>query len=175
VIGSGIHIPHHTPSLPPAHQRTNETYKGVVWPGPTVFPDFTSQAARDWWTSEFARFFDPETGVDVSGIWLDMNEPASFQPYLEANVDRISSERMVPPDRPEPRVLSRTVTGFEAFRAGRNVSTPFVMGNDTVPEQSRAMVDQVRQRLTTRQNVQGNDSLADTEDPSLDSQWLYPP
>jgi alpha-glucosidase len=49
--------------------RTNETYEGVVWPGPTVFPDYTKQSARQWWIDEMVRFFDPEQGVDVSGIW----------------------------------------------------------------------------------------------------------
>ena len=40
-------------------------YQGVVWPGPTVFPDWTHERARDWWTSEFATFDDKDTGVDV--------------------------------------------------------------------------------------------------------------
>lgn len=59
-----------------------EIYQGVVWPGPTAFPDWTAPNAQSWWTSEFARFFNPETGFDVSGIWLDMNEPANFLPYV---------------------------------------------------------------------------------------------
>jgi alpha-glucosidase len=50
-------------------------YEGVVWPGPTAFPDWTHEGAQAWWDAEFERFFSPETGVDVSGIWLDMNEP----------------------------------------------------------------------------------------------------
>jgi alpha-glucosidase len=55
-----------------------DLYEGVVWPGPTVFPDWTHQNAQSWWNSEFAKFFDPATGVDVSGIWLDMNEPGEY-------------------------------------------------------------------------------------------------
>jgi alpha-glucosidase len=61
---------------------SGEVYEGVVWPGPTAFPDWTAPNAQSWWTQEFARFFDPETGFDVSGIWLDMNEPANFLPYV---------------------------------------------------------------------------------------------
>lgn len=45
-----------------------ELYQGVVWPGPTVYPDWTAPNAQTWWDSEFARFFSAETGVDVSGI-----------------------------------------------------------------------------------------------------------
>lgn len=52
-------------------------YQGVVWPGPTAFPDWTAPNAQSWWDSEFDRFFGQETGVDVDGIWLDMNEAAS--------------------------------------------------------------------------------------------------
>lgn len=59
-----------------------DLYEGVVWPGPTVFPDWTAPNAQSWWTAEFARFFGPESGFDVSGIWLDMNEPANFLPYV---------------------------------------------------------------------------------------------
>jgi alpha-glucosidase len=59
-----------------------DIYEGVVWPGPTAFPDWTHPNAQQWWTQEFDRFFNNETGFDVSGIWLDMNEPANFLPYV---------------------------------------------------------------------------------------------
>ena len=63
---------------------SGDLYQGVVWPGPTVFPDWTHPNAQGWWNSEFAKFFDPHSGVNVSGIWLDMNEPANFLPYVSA-------------------------------------------------------------------------------------------
>ena len=46
-----------------------------VWPGRTVFPDFTSPEARAWWASQVKS----ETDLGVRGIWLDMNEPATFR------------------------------------------------------------------------------------------------
>lgn len=49
------------------HYDNGDLYQGVVWPGPTAFPDWTAENAQSWWTAEFARFFDPETGVDISG------------------------------------------------------------------------------------------------------------
>ena len=30
-----------------------------------------------YWTSEFANFFNPSTGIDIDGSWIDMNEPSS--------------------------------------------------------------------------------------------------
>lgn len=62
--------------------ENGDLYEGVVWPGPTAFPDWTAKGSQEWWTSELARFFDADTGVNVDGIWLDMNEPANFLPYV---------------------------------------------------------------------------------------------
>ncbi|MFH2127346.1 MAG: TIM-barrel domain-containing protein, partial [Pseudomonadota bacterium] len=52
-----------------------QPWLGVVWPGQSVFPDFSSAAARSWWASLVPRL----TGPGVRGIWLDMNEPTTFQ------------------------------------------------------------------------------------------------
>ena len=50
-------------------------YKGSVWPGLCHFPDFTKKAARKWW----AGLFDGLVEDGVSGVWNDMNEPATFE------------------------------------------------------------------------------------------------
>ena len=50
------------------------TFEGVVWPGPTVFPDFTSAQVRRWWGEQFAFYAD----LGVAGYWHDMNEPSNF-------------------------------------------------------------------------------------------------
>jgi alpha-glucosidase len=49
-------------------------YTGRVWPGDTVFPDFTIEEGRQWWAEKVARFLD-ESGID--GAWLDMNDPST--------------------------------------------------------------------------------------------------
>ena len=49
-------------------------YTGVVWPGPSVFPDFTRAQTRAWWGSLFGDF----SKVGIAGFWNDMNEPAIF-------------------------------------------------------------------------------------------------
>lgn len=46
----------------------------TVWPGETVFVDFTKEAARKWWGDMHRAYLDHGTG----GIWNDMNEPADF-------------------------------------------------------------------------------------------------
>lgn len=56
-------------------QRSNgSTYFAQVWPGTSVWPDFTMQSTRDWWAGRIASF----ASIGVDGIWNDMNEPAVF-------------------------------------------------------------------------------------------------
>ncbi len=49
-------------------------YVGKVWPGDTVFPDFTLENTRDWWAGWLAEFLRDNA---VDGAWLDMNDPAT--------------------------------------------------------------------------------------------------
>ncbi|THU98207.1 hypothetical protein K435DRAFT_777589 [Dendrothele bispora CBS 962.96] len=51
-------------------------YIGQVWPGYTVFPDWFSNTTQDWWTEALLNW--SLSGIEFSGIWLDMNEIASF-------------------------------------------------------------------------------------------------
>jgi alpha-glucosidase len=51
-----------------------EQYKGAVWPGQCVFPDYTRPEVRAWWSGLFKDFM--AQGID--GVWNDMNEPAIF-------------------------------------------------------------------------------------------------
>ena len=57
------------------HSPDGSVFVGEVWPGEAVFPDFSSPAARDWWAGLVPRLI--RTGV--RGLWIDMNEPASFR------------------------------------------------------------------------------------------------
>ncbi|XP_038616574.1 maltase-glucoamylase, intestinal [Tachyglossus aculeatus] len=48
---------------------------GEVWPGPTVFPDYSNPACAQWWAQEF-RLFHQQLAFD--GIWIDMNEVSNL-------------------------------------------------------------------------------------------------
>lgn len=48
-------------------------YIGQVWPGDTLFPDFTKPEARQWWGALNAE----HVRSGLAGIWNDMNEPAT--------------------------------------------------------------------------------------------------
>ena len=49
-------------------------YVGKVWPGDAVFPDFSRPATRTWW----ADLVKKHMASGLSGIWIDMNEPATW-------------------------------------------------------------------------------------------------
>jgi alpha-glucosidase len=50
-------------------------YTGIVWPGPSVFPDFTQASTRAWWGPLFDEFMKD----GIAGFWNDMNEPSVFE------------------------------------------------------------------------------------------------
>jgi alpha-glucosidase len=49
-------------------------YSGAVWPGPSVFPDFTRTQTREWWGNLYKNF----SKIGIAGFWNDMNEPSIF-------------------------------------------------------------------------------------------------
>ena len=50
-------------------------FVGIVWPGKSVFPDFTRAQTREWWGGLYKQFVTD----GVAGFWNDMNEPAVFE------------------------------------------------------------------------------------------------
>ena len=65
-----------------AKDKDGSTYVNKVWPGDSVYPDFIDSRVREWW-SKNQRIM---TSTGVSGIWNDMNEPASFNGPLPDDV-----------------------------------------------------------------------------------------
>ena len=70
-------------------------YVGKVWPGDSVFPDFTLSRVRDWWGSLYKNFVD----MGVAGFWNDMGEPSIFQTLSKTmpldNVHRLDDGTML--------------------------------------------------------------------------------
>jgi alpha-glucosidase len=56
------------------HRRNGDLFVPKVWPGNSVFVDYTMPEARRWW-GDLHRVY---TDNGVAGIWNDMNEPADF-------------------------------------------------------------------------------------------------
>jgi alpha-glucosidase len=85
----------------------------VVWPGVTVWPDWFNPESGAYWDNEFKIFFDPDTGVDIDGLWIDMNEPSNFAcDYPCDNPEQQASSKSFPPAPPPTRTAMRSISGF---------------------------------------------------------------
>jgi len=50
-----------------------EDFIGLVWPGETVFPDFSLKTGRAWWSKWVKNF----AAHGFHGTWIDMNDPST--------------------------------------------------------------------------------------------------
>ncbi len=100
-------------------------------PGPSVFPDFSKPAGRDWWGS-LMKFY---TDDGVAGIWNDMNEPAVFvDPFHTMDLDvRFDNEGQPSDGRELHNVygLLNTRASFEGLLKQRPDQRPFVLTRAT--------------------------------------------
>jgi alpha-glucosidase len=103
-------------------RRSNgSAWLGVVWPGVTVFPDWFATNITKYWNGEFERFFNPDTGVDIDGLWIDMNEPSNFPCFFPCN-DPYSAAKGYPPAAPAVRQNPRPLPGFPCSLQPKGVS-----------------------------------------------------
>jgi alpha-glucosidase len=90
-------------------------YSGIVWPGPSVFPDFTRAKTREWWGGLYRDFYK----IGVAGFWNDMNEPSVFnsptKTMPEDVVHRIDEPGFI--KRTAPHAEIHDVYGMENSRA----------------------------------------------------------
>ncbi|MER5380389.1 TIM-barrel domain-containing protein [Streptomyces sp. NPDC002688] len=63
---------------------SGQLVKGVVWPGESVYPDFTHARARAWW----GGLYKERLAQGFAGFWHDMNEPTSFTAFGESTLPR---------------------------------------------------------------------------------------
>ncbi|KAI5826310.1 glycoside hydrolase family 31 protein [Schizophyllum commune Tattone D] len=61
-------------------QENGSDFLALVWPGVTVYPDWFHEKTQEYWSLMYAHFFDPDTGIDADGSWIDMNEPSNVSP-----------------------------------------------------------------------------------------------
>jgi alpha-glucosidase len=92
------------------HNPDGSEFVGAVWPGASVFPDFTREAVRTWWGTLYTDFV--KTGV--RGFWNDMNEPSVFEtPTKTMPLDTV---HMVESRKTDHREI-HNVFGMENVRA----------------------------------------------------------
>ncbi|HEU4959292.1 MAG TPA: TIM-barrel domain-containing protein [Sphingomonas sp.] len=114
------------------HRPDGSVYVGKVWPGPSVFPDFTDAGARKWWGTNFKAFVDD----GIAGFWNDMNEPSVFDgpggTMPLDTVHRIASDDFAARTASHAEVhnvygMENTRATFDGVRALNPDERPFVM------------------------------------------------
>ena len=70
--------------------ENNEVYINSVWLGESVYPSFIDPKLRTYWGELDGKMLD----LGVSGIWNDMNEPASFNGPLPSKVEFSDGNRI---------------------------------------------------------------------------------
>jgi alpha-glucosidase len=132
-------------------------YTGKVWPGPSVFPDFTRQQTRAWWGTLYRGL----RGDGIDGFWNDMNEPSVFEAPTftmpENVVHRID----------EPGFTARTATHAE-------IHDVYGMENSRATyEGLRALDPDVRPFVLTRATYAGGQRYAATWTGDNSSSWNH--
>ncbi|MGH8031651.1 MAG: TIM-barrel domain-containing protein [Luteimonas sp.] len=134
-----------------------ETFIGQVWPGPSVFPEFTRAATRAWWGGLYRGFVDD----GIAGFWNDMNEPALFQ----------TPTKTMPAD-----VMHRIDTPGFAPRTAAHAEIHNVLGMENSRatfEGQRALRPDERAYVMTRASYAGGQRYAVTWTGDNSSTWSH--
>ena len=118
------------------HNPDGSVFVGTVWPGPSVFPDFTDGRVREWWGRQYGTL----VADHVAGFWDDMNEPSVFQSAnltmpLET-VHRVDSDDFAARNASHAEIhnvygMENSRATFEGLQALRPDERPFVMTRAT--------------------------------------------
>ena len=87
-------------------------------------------------------FFDPETGIDVDGVWNDMNEVAQFCPDIQCDPKQHADDTNTPPDPehpPRPNT-GRPIPGFpDSFQPDNGTARNHNSNNNNNNEDTRSL------------------------------------
>lgn len=102
--------------------------RGLVWPGWSVYPDFTNPRTRQWWGSKYNIL----QSLGISGFWHDMNEPTSFSSWgglylpeeTQHNLDGRSGDHR---EAHNVYALQMNRAGFEALDQSNLAKRPWLL------------------------------------------------
>ncbi|KAF3760749.1 family 31 glycoside hydrolase [Cryphonectria parasitica EP155] len=130
-------------------------WQGVVWPGVTVFPDWFSANITLYWDNEFAIFFNPESGLNIDALWIDMNEPSDFACNFPCdNPAQQAAAEGFPPAPPALRAWPRPLPGWPC-----DFQPPGTDCNSTTNEQMKTNFRGLDQTAVNQLGLPGRDLL----------------
>jgi alpha-glucosidase len=109
-------------------------FVGQVWPGDSVFPDFSSEETRTWWSGLVGR----SAALGVRGLWIDMNEPATFNGTVPDSLACDGDGR--PTTMAELHnvyALDEARATWDGLRAARPDERPFILSRAAFAGQQR--------------------------------------
>ncbi|KAK4209186.1 glycosyl hydrolases family 31-domain-containing protein [Rhypophila decipiens] len=93
-------------------KRSNgSVWKGVVWAGVSVFPDWFAKNVEKYWIGQFLSFFSDSTGIQLDALWIDMNEPSNFPCNFPCDNPEAAAVGF-PPEPPPVRTPPRPLPGW---------------------------------------------------------------
>lgn len=70
------------------------------WPDEALFPDFSREGTRQWWAEQCAFYLE----LGVAGLWIDMNEPATFdRPFWKGGAQQLPLPLETPTGPPDQK------------------------------------------------------------------------
>lgn len=96
-------------------------YIGMVWPGETVFPDFSQARVRQWWAA-YAREFRKE---GFGACWVDMNDPSTGP--VDPTGMRFNAGRLPHEAHHNQYALGMQMATFDGFLQAKRNERPFIL------------------------------------------------
>jgi alpha-glucosidase len=130
-----------------------QEYVGYVWPGYTVFPDFSLAEARSYWTEQVKAF--SERGF--SGYWIDMNDPSTGSvPHDDM---RFGHGKLPHSAWHNQYALGMAVATCEGLLAARPNERPFVISRSAFLSQSRHSAVWTGDNMANEHHMRGTIAL----------------
>jgi alpha-glucosidase len=97
-------------------------FVAAMWPGATSWVDWLHPNAQKFWTGQVTSFFDPDNGIDVDGIWIDMNDVRAFRalPITKYSPNSLIACQLLSLSMHRPRGLGCCKWGPSSTPAGAN-------------------------------------------------------
>ncbi|KAL1754868.1 glycoside hydrolase family 31 protein [Schizophyllum commune] len=109
-------------------QENGSDFLALVWPGVTVYPDWFHEKTQEYWSLMYAHFFDPDTGIDADGSWIDMNEPSNmFDRNSDKDIFQQAKDGNLPPERNEANKPDHNAPIFQNSTARRQLAKRDIM------------------------------------------------
>lgn len=96
-------------------------FVGLVWPGETVFPDFTIAKGRKWWSRQVERF----ARLGFEGCWIDMNDPSTGP--VDPGSLLFNHGREPHAMHRNEYALGMQMATFDGFKRARRNRRPFIL------------------------------------------------